>query len=70
LANIAFQALHLVILVAALTWVGYALVKLIGPMLTPNNDSRRRANLRVIAGWGVVLLGLVLLDQFLLGRFR
>ena len=70
MVNIAFQGLHLVILVGALVWLCYAVVKLIGPMLTPNDDSRERGTTKRIAWWGVILLGLILLDQFLLGRFR
>jgi hypothetical protein len=52
-----------------LAWIGYVLIKLIGPMLAPSGGPRQPLNLRLIASSGVLILALVILDQFLLGRF-
>lgn len=60
----------MVILVAVLAWAGYVLVKLIGPMMAPARAPRERVNVRPIALWGLVVLVLLLFDQYLLGRFR
>jgi hypothetical protein len=70
LSSTLFQLLHLVILVGLLAWIGYVLVKLIGPMLQADGAPREPLNLRLIVSWGLILLGLILLDQYLLGRFR
>jgi hypothetical protein len=70
LSSTLFQLLHLVILVGLLAWIGYVLVKLIGPMLQADGAPREPLNLGLIVSWGLILLGLILLDQYLLGRFR
>jgi hypothetical protein len=59
-----------VLLIAVLAWFGYVLIKLIGPMLAPSGgEPRQPLNVRFIASSGVFILALVILDQFLLGRF-
>ena len=52
-----------------LAWIGYVLIKLIGPMLAPSGGPRQPLNVRFIASSGFFILALVILDQFLLGRF-
>ncbi|MGQ0678825.1 MAG: hypothetical protein ACT4OM_04075 [Actinomycetota bacterium] len=64
------QGLHALILVGAVAWGGFALVKIVGPMLAPASSARERPPWRLIGLTGLLLLGLILLDQFLLGRFR
>jgi hypothetical protein len=52
-----------------LAWIGYVLIKLIGPMLAPSGTAKQPLNLRLIASSGFFIMALVVLDQFLLGRF-
>jgi hypothetical protein len=52
-----------------LAWIGYVLIKLVGPMLAPSGGLRQPLNVRFIASSGFFILALILVDQFLLGRF-
>lgn len=68
-AEALFQALHIAILVLVLAWAGHVVVKLIGPMLVPASAPKEPRNWRVTYLAGSVLISLLILDQFLLGRF-
>lgn len=70
MAGALFQAFHVIILVGVIAWLGYLLVKLVGPMLAPGEASWPPLNRRAAAASGILLLALLMLDQFLLGRFR